>query len=259
MELESNDAHYMSTKLSPQVNTRTKLLIDCRESLLTKAFFETNPQIEIKQLELGDVQIWVEENMICLIERKTIADLAASIKDGRYREQKARVQSNLGDTTFMYVVEGTFTFDPNITVSHMNNKSIVGSIINSIMRDKIPVVFTRNINETIFLIKGIFSRIDADPEKYIMSKEITLQEHQNTLVNVRKKENVDKTTCLMMQLCNIPGISTKKARDIIAYFKLTCIANFVNILSASDDKIQLLMEVNGIGKKIAETIVNFIT
>ena len=68
-----------------------KLTIDSRETALItefKQFKEINA--EVSPLLLGDVLIETDE-CIYLMERKTKADFASSIIDGRYREQKERL------------------------------------------------------------------------------------------------------------------------------------------------------------------------
>ena len=59
-----------------------------------KEYFEQNkdgyPSIEYENLNLGDIIIYFKETPIFIIERKTLPDLLASIKDGRYIEQKKK-------------------------------------------------------------------------------------------------------------------------------------------------------------------------
>ena len=66
--------------------------IDTREKSLIEIFKEYYPTIpiSIEQLDIGDVII---TNDYCniLIERKTICDVLASIKDGRWKNQKQQI------------------------------------------------------------------------------------------------------------------------------------------------------------------------
>ena len=64
-----------------------ELIIDYREHKL-KEYFKDNKYLTIENLVLGDIIIKYNNNIILLIERKTICDLGASINDGRHREQK---------------------------------------------------------------------------------------------------------------------------------------------------------------------------
>ena len=47
--------------------------------------------ISVESLPLGDIIFCKDEQELMIIERKSVADLAASIKDGRYQEQSYRL------------------------------------------------------------------------------------------------------------------------------------------------------------------------
>ena len=67
-----------------------ELIIDTREHGLIKMLKENDISFNIEQLDLGDVILKKNEEIMLIIERKSISDLKASIVDGRNREQKAR-------------------------------------------------------------------------------------------------------------------------------------------------------------------------
>ena len=89
--------------------------IDTREQeLLTKCqnTIEGSPKFkDIKlvsqTLPLGDIIINDGMNDCIIIERKTLSDLAASIKDGRYEEQSYRLNGlNHHNHNIIYLIEG---------------------------------------------------------------------------------------------------------------------------------------------------------
>ena len=67
-----------------QIDIREKELI-----ALSKENTNTNYDIIHKSLPIGDVILTKDGKELVIIERKTVKDLAASIKDGRYKEQSA--------------------------------------------------------------------------------------------------------------------------------------------------------------------------
>ena len=74
-----------------------KIIIDNREKKLIPLIQALNIDlklsfdIEISKLDLGDFIIQdTEGNNILIIERKSLSDLATSIRDGRYAEQSYR-------------------------------------------------------------------------------------------------------------------------------------------------------------------------
>ena len=78
-----------------------KLKIDDREKKLIKlvqafkAMYGFKFEIIIEKLPIGDVILCDDDDTERLIiERKGVSDLAASLKDGRYREQSYRLTNN---------------------------------------------------------------------------------------------------------------------------------------------------------------------
>ena len=68
-----------------------EFIIDNRESI-KKYFIEKNVKyVTFSNLDLGDYLFKYNGEVVAIIERKTIDDMANSIKDGRYREQKSRL------------------------------------------------------------------------------------------------------------------------------------------------------------------------
>jgi ERCC4-type nuclease len=52
--------------------------------------------IEKKVITLGDIHFVNDEKEVLIIERKSLSDLIASIKDGRYEEQSYRLINSSG-------------------------------------------------------------------------------------------------------------------------------------------------------------------
>ena len=70
-----------------KIDNREKKLIDILDNSDNKLSYVK------ENLDLGDIQIISQEtnDILVLIERKTLSDLSSSIKDGRYKEQKNRI------------------------------------------------------------------------------------------------------------------------------------------------------------------------
>ena len=88
--------------------------IDTRESeLLTTMnllFKEHSHEIKVEKLDLGDIILSTNDDGEKIIfERKSLYDLASSIKDGRYSEQSFRLNEySLHNHHVVYVIEGDF-------------------------------------------------------------------------------------------------------------------------------------------------------
>ena len=97
-----------------------KLVIDYREKSLKDLFDsneDTSSQIFYENLDIGDVHLAYNSTDLnapliqVILERKTLNDLACSIKDGRYREQKMRLLKYREDNPhikILYILEGHY-------------------------------------------------------------------------------------------------------------------------------------------------------
>ena len=250
------------------------LIIDNREHALIELFKnETESQTEncdivVEALDVGDVLIRLGRDYI--YERKTLADLAASITDGRFREQKSRLMALQASGTFIgYIIEGAPAFDrPDLWI---NYKSCLSAILNCVYRDNLQVVTTERTGETVAFIKESYRRINALGLTAGENKKPSYIENLNVSLNCKRSQNIDgPETCLVLQLAQLPGISTTLAREIIDHVKTVGLGtatdgangalsmrSFVEIMSRQDAR-QLLLQVKKIGKKKAESIVTFL-
>ena len=83
----------------------TKVTVDSRERTLLKLFRELSDGFETRALPVGDVEAEYENGRGWLCERKTCADLAASLVDGRWKEQTSRLFSS--GKQIVIIVEGS--------------------------------------------------------------------------------------------------------------------------------------------------------
>lgn len=229
------------------------LVIDHRETKL-KELFKTQ-EVQYENLEFGDFQIKIQDHPLLVIERKTLADLAASIVDGRYKNQKIKLLQNIDSNNLYYIIEGSFDFDTQIQV-YMNGipkSTIVSCMINTMIRDNIKVFVTKDIQDTYHLISSIYKRIKDDPNKYLV--------HNENVTKVCLKSKVkSKIECFENQLCQIPDISSKTAQAISKIYP--SFKDLYNALNnkTDDEKLKVLKEITiqdtkGKSRKISEKVV----
>lgn len=180
-----------------------KLIIDNREKSIIPLFQEV--EYETTNLDLGDFQIVNPEGEIVLIiERKTQADLLSSIKDGRHREQKLRLL-NSSVPNIAYLIEGK----NNIKYFKSSDKaSEVGSILNTMFRDKLFVIRTLDMEETVLYIKTLLKKFTKNDFKF-ENKEYS------SVIKLKKKDNLTPENCFIAQLSQIPGVSNTIAKCIV--------------------------------------------
>lgn len=139
-----------------KAHTHMTLAIDSRERGLLKCLIEKySIDPAVKQLSLGDAMVSTGTKTI-LVERKTVADLAASIADGRYREQRARLLDAQGSgCTAMYIIEGSYS------KCGIPYTTLLSAMLSCAVKYKFPVVQTASIEETCYLLTRLVKDIDA--------------------------------------------------------------------------------------------------
>jgi crossover junction endonuclease MUS81 len=187
-----------------------EIIIDSREVELLRILPET---LAVKTLDVGDIQFRHNGKDVLLLERKTVADLAASIKDGRYHEQKARLLGLGDEQKIGYLIEGRI---PSKGVCGIGESTILSAIVNTFVRDRITVFRTFSIDETAkFLLKmgEKIGEFGLSSEKTPETREEIETKYLNTISRV-KKANMTHEMCYRSQLCQIPGVSANMAKRI---------------------------------------------
>lgn len=207
------------------------LEIDNREHKLIEYFDKNkieNTSIIIKQLDLGDLIFKKDDTIILIIERKTIGDLYGSINDGRYKEQKLRLLKNYDLIQICYIIEGTIQ-KYNTKFTKNIDKAVYGAIINTTFRDKIKILRSYNIEETIILILNISKKINNNIHFFIGSNKNekiheTNDEYINT-IKLKKKENMTPKIYNNLILMQIPGVSQCVAKTVLD--KYICVKDLI--------------------------------
>jgi len=91
-----------------KIDARENDLIQAVQFLFTSSSTYKDLVLVIEQLPLGDIIICDDKEEKLIIERKTLKDLASSIKDGRYEEQSYRLNGiNHPNHNIVYLIEGS--------------------------------------------------------------------------------------------------------------------------------------------------------
>lgn len=220
------------------------LIIDNRESKIKELLQNKHNDILAKysidffNLDVGDVIIRDSDTDLFVFERKTIADLCSSIKDGRYKSQKIRLLEKYGYERVFYIIEG-------MNWSGQEDSMILGAIINTIIRDKVGIFFTKNVEETLKVIQEICDRIWSNPNKYKCNNSSETNTVVDSICTKTKSFSVYKNI-----LCQIPGVSSKTADAIIQ--KYSCLHD---LIKAHEEQIS---EIKVNGRKISGSVVKAI-
>lgn len=110
-----------------------------------------------------------ETQVIACIERKSLADFASSLRDGRYENRKKMLE--LRDATgcqLWYIVEGPAFCSPERSIgSHTKYKSILSAMISLPLCSGIMVMQTRDTQYTAERLRDMVMYLDKVPDPYL--------------------------------------------------------------------------------------------
>lgn len=181
---------------------KTMFILDNREvfskkerDLFSKALTNMGIDIDVRSLPVGD-GLWIAVNkktgqectLDFIFERKRLDDLASSITDGRYREQKSRLERT-GMRRIFYIVEEQMGSDISKFL-----EAIKTCIAMNATYSKFHTKMTKHADETISLINDLTNAVS----KFYVGKtllvleprSLTTQQQYTQLLNTMRKKHV---------------------------------------------------------------------
>lgn len=240
-----------------------KVIIDERETSLYELCLnhenlnKENIVLEKRVLQLGDILFTSDDEtttFLC-IERKSLQDLLASIKDGRYSEQSYRLSNCFPNPhNVVYLLEGM--------LSTVKDKKTVISCIASLNYFKgFSVHRTVSLAETALYILCMADKMAREIKKG--TKPYNETQVNNSLpaekplestdycdvVKVSKKANITKENIGQMILMQIPGISSTTAVEIMKPF-----SSFLEFVDRIRSEPEYLSQIKVNGRKIGSNV-----
>ena len=157
-------------------------------------------------LSVGDIEITDEnDKTLIIIERKTYSDLYSSIKDGRYEEQKNRLQKLKDDGVDIY-----YLIEKN-TVKKSYMKIIEGALVSIPLKHNIKVFHSESLENTLSIINSIPKKMN----QMIDNKDNNI----NINNNMTRKSNINREHFYYTFLINLPSIGEVKAKKIMEKYE----------------------------------------
>ncbi len=186
------------------------------------------------------------QNELVIIERKSVADLMASIKDGRYDEQAYRLSGlqSCPNHNIIYLIEGAARF------KNETDRAIFQSAIFSIIYYKgFSVMHSTSLDDTAYIIWNMANKIhreqakkkkvpyhsilpSAKEEKYDVEQKMEENADEQiegnnksdamaycSVIKKVKKENINADNIAAIMLSQIPGVSSAIATAICGTYK----------------------------------------
>jgi ERCC4-type nuclease len=207
--------------------------VDSREDALHGLFqinmTGTPHSLRSESLAVGDVILSSDDGGTdyLVFERKSLADLAASIQDGRYKEQSHRLQAlpRVHNHNVIYIVEGDFARYSE-RFSKIGKGTLHSAMCSLNYYKGFSVVRTMSLMETHELIQSYANKLASSPVPYghyqvLVGADTADDAHESTsycsVLKVKqvKCENITPQNIGEIMLCNIPGVSSKTAAAIV--------------------------------------------
>lgn len=189
------------------------ITIDCREAKLLDELTKQQKEnvlfkeisISTQNLLLGDITIEVPNHKL-LFERKTVDDLLASIKDGRYEEQSYRLQT-MNDYKIYYIIEGKV---------RKEHRTVYSSILSLNYFKGYSVLRTDDTKETASMILYFTLKLMKEKDKQPQTTEE--QQTYATFIQKKKNDNITADNFAQIVLCQIPLVSNVSASAILSKY-----------------------------------------
>ena len=146
-----------------------------------------------------------------IIERKSVADLEASVVDGRYREQRSRCMAFATErsASFVYIIEGP------LEGRRLGTNALTKYLTSICIRHHIPVLRTNTIEETAELCKVLEDQWTNDPAVFVQPASLSYVETRGA---TRQANTDDPTVFAVSVLACCRGVSVSIAQELLRAF-----------------------------------------
>lgn len=239
-----------------------KIRVDNREQDLLKQINELiinipvfkDLEVQIENLPLGDIIISNNGEDKLIIERKSINDLSASIKDGRYEEQSYRLNGlNHPNHNILYLIEGDVNKMNRFKDTRLEKLTLYSAIFSLNYYKGFSVIRTFSLDETALFVCNTANKlkkgekenkqpyyknnnnnnsVKAEQIEQPKQSETTTINDETQITNEDqcdkdyigvikkiKKDNITPNNIGEIMLCQIPGISSVTALAIMEKYK----------------------------------------
>ena len=192
-----------------------KIIVDVRETALFAALSDLSG-VEKAALPIGDVAFFIESDPCVILERKSVEDLAASHRDGRYKEQRARLLGERGKGIAIGYLLEVPTF---ISSSRFSDADLKNAILRLQFRYTIPVIQSASIADSASYIKAIVAALSRDPECFkggLATTATAAAAVYTEAIHVRKADNSTPDRVFRSLLRVVPGLGSVAVEGLVA-------------------------------------------
>jgi len=192
-----------------------------------------NHEIKSERLPLGDIIIHDssqgQQKDIVIFERKTLNDLAASIRDGRYKEQSFRLIETATTTGFhthniVYIIEGDLA-QYNERHTQITKTALQSAMVSLLYYKGFSVIRTMNLGETAEFILNFADKVAKEGPLAVADIPTTqtptptpTTSYSEVSAKKEKRDFITRENIGEIMLAQVPGVSAKMAAAILAKY-----------------------------------------
>jgi ERCC4-type nuclease len=253
---------------------KMKIIVDEREAALYGLLTKDTPKqtIEKRVIPLGDILFTNDDESITyqIIERKSVSDLLASVKDGRYAEQSYRLGNCFPNRhNIVYLIEGPvrdhdkkMVFACMASLNYFKGFSVTRTVSLAETAQYIEITADKIARE---LVKGTVVSATTSVNATVVNatdNTVTTETPSNvdtpkdycSVVKVAKKANITRDNIGQLMLMQIPGISSTISGEIMRPF--ATFAAFLDHLRAEPAYLDnIVLESSGKKRKLGSNII----
>jgi ERCC4-type nuclease len=194
-------------------------------------------EIKSERLPIGDIILHDpssqgQQKDIVIFERKTLNDLAASIRDGRYKEQSFRLIETAAATGFhthhiIYIVEGDLA-QYNERHTQITKTALHSAMVSLMYYKGFSVIRTMNVGETAEFILHFADKVAKESadgmrpayhdESATAAPTAPAQAYSEVSAKKEKRDYITRENIGEIMLAQVPGVSAKMAAAILAKY-----------------------------------------
>ena len=254
-----------------KIDFREEDLIRKMESFISNELHKQRTdgiKLERVNLPLGDIVI-CNDSLVekIIIERKTLADLSSSIRDGRYDEQSFRLNAaDLPNHNIIYLIEGS-VYTYKAFKSNIDKYALMSSMITLNHFKGFSIYRTISTDETAEYIIQLAYKLNKEKgDPFYTNKKIdTVGEgplgneesvNYSEAIKRTKKNNITPGNIGEIMLSQIPSVSSSVSIAVMIKYKT--IQNLINCLNSDKSCLNCLTtnDKNGKARKISKTSIS---
>ena len=205
-----------------------ELIVDDRERAII-SYLERLTHFKVERITVGDYAFVYKGKVILIIERKTLADLAASIKDGRMSNNSKLLEAQrIHGCKILYIIEGSAYPKLNRKIARVPYKCLQGKLDSLLFRHDIKIIWTKDGEHTANRLFGLITKLTKLAKEGVFGEFDEVKGGVDNVIKIKHTRTLDQLH-LKMLTC-LPGISYKTTIAVLQQY------DFHNILLGELDE-----------------------